>query len=231
MIALSNFFWNILLIGRTILNNTLQSKQKHQGVWHDWMLLHSVCNLCLKRLKREVFWDWIAVHVKLCSVSVMCSVHLFCFRWVYMWFLYCCLHFLYCNPFKYNCMHLIGRMSASVRPSLFLRKWMPEKDGYAEDKYARISRNAVWTRLWIYFHEQEFVSLPPFPSSSSLTPSNLDLNFFLPILGASDLCPAWVLTVWIHRSCTSFFLHSVAILPLTFVRQRGALPVDSAGDT
>lgn len=112
-------------------------------------------------------------------------------------------------------------MSASVRPSLLLRKRMTEKAGYAEDKYDQISRNAVCPRLWIYFHEQDFVSLPPFPSS--LTPSNLDLHFFLPISGALDLCPAWVLILSEFTALVQvFFLCSVAILPLTCVSGSGS---------
>lgn len=114
-------------------------------------------------------------------------------------------------------------MSASVRPCLLLRKRVQEKDGYAKEKHAQMGRNAVCFIVSIYFHEKEYVYLPLFPSSCFLRPSNLDLNFFLPISGALDLCTAWVPTVWIHSSLYKFvFLCPVVILPLTFVSGSGS---------
>lgn len=52
-----------------------------------------------------------------------------------------------CNTSDYSCRHFIGQVSVSVRSPLLLRKGMPEKDVYAEDKYAPLSRRAVCPRL------------------------------------------------------------------------------------
>lgn len=62
---------------------------------------------------------------------------------------------------------------------------MPGKDVYSKDNSAQLRRSAVCTRLSIYFHEENLFFLL-FPSSFSLTPSNLDLHF-LPVSGALDL--------------------------------------------